>query len=260
MPELARLDGLLVDPSRSIIFTFEGAPVSGFGGDTIASALAANGQWMLSRSFKYRRPRGAFSMAGHDANTLVQLPDEPNVFADLYPISDGLAVSGQNYDGSLARDRGAWVGRMGRFLPPGFYYKAFFRPRGAWRLWEPLIRRKAGLGHVDPNSRHDERDKAYAFAETVVIGGGTAGMSAALRSNCSSVSRTPEWGRHRGELPTSRRSGLPPARPEKHSTRWARPPRAHLMARPPSRPSPVGRSSRCDVRQCTTATSRPERR
>ncbi len=170
MAKPARLDGFLVDTVRSITFTFEGAPVSGLGGDTIASALAANGQWMLSRSFKYRRPRGAFSMAGHDANTLVQVPDEPNVFADLYPISDGLAVSGQNYEGSLARDRGAWVGRMGRFLPPGFYYKAFFRPRGAWRLWEPLIRRKAGLGHVDPNSRHDERDKAYAFAETVVIG------------------------------------------------------------------------------------------
>ncbi|MEE8274741.1 MAG: 2Fe-2S iron-sulfur cluster-binding protein, partial [Alphaproteobacteria bacterium] len=182
MPEPTRLDGLLVDPSRSVTFTFEGAPFSGLAGDTIASALAANGQWMLSRSFKYRRPRGVFSMAGHDANTLVQLPDEPNVPADLHPISDGLAVLGQNYEGSLARDRGAWLGRMGRFLPPGFYYKAFFRPRGAWRLWEPLIRRKAGLGRVDTNTRHKERDKAYAFAATVVIGGGPAGMAAALRA------------------------------------------------------------------------------
>ncbi len=182
MAQPARLDGLLVDPSREVTFTFEGAPVSGLDGDTIASALAANGQWMLSRSFKYRRPRGAFSMAGHDANTLVQLPDEPNVLADLYPISDGLAVSGQNYEGSLASDRGAWIGRFGRFMPPGFYYKAFFRPRGAWKLWEPFIRRKAGLGRVNPRARHEERDKAYAFAATVVIGGGPAGMSAALRA------------------------------------------------------------------------------
>ena len=182
MPVPARLDGLLIDRSRGVDFTFEGAPVAGLAGDTIASALAANGRWMLSRSFKYRRPRGVFSMAGHEANTLVQLPDEPNVPADLHPISDGLSVSGQNYDGSLARDRGAWVGRLGRFLPPGFYYKAFFRPRGAWRLWEPLIRRKAGLGRVNPDARLEQTDKAHAFATTAVIGGGPAGMSAALRA------------------------------------------------------------------------------
>ena len=180
-----RLDGLLIDPSRPIEFTFEGASISGFSGDTIASALAADGQWILSRSFKYRRPRGTFSMAGHDANSLVQLPGAPNVVADTYPISDGLVVTGQNYDGSLASDRGAWVGRMGRFLPPGFYYKAFFRPRGVWRLWEPFIRRKAGLGRVDRGVHHDERDKEYAFADTVVIGGGPAGMSAALRASAT---------------------------------------------------------------------------
>lgn len=133
--------------------------MQGFGGDTIASALTANGISVLSRSFKYHRPRGILSMAGHDANTLVQLADEPNALADKTPISEGLAVHGQNYSGSLDRDRGAFLGRFGRFMPVGFYYKAFYRPRGAWRLWEPIIRARAGLGRVNIDASHGYYDK-----------------------------------------------------------------------------------------------------
>ena len=180
MNRLPPAPGERLDRSKPISFSFEGRRVEGFGGDTIASALAANGISILSRSFKYRRPRGIFSMAGHDANSLVQLTDEPNVLADTTPISEGLEVKGQNYSGSLERDRGAFIGLFGRFMPVGFYYKAFYKPKGAWRLWEPVIRRRAGLGRVNPGAVHGYYDKAYGFYAVVVVGGGPAGMEAAL--------------------------------------------------------------------------------
>ena len=172
--------GLLVDRDESVAFRFEGQLVDALGGDTIASALAANDIWMLSRSFKYRRPRGVLTMAGQDANTFVQLPGRPNVPADVEPAGDGADVRGQNYEGSLAHDRGAWIGWLQRFLPVGFYYKAFYKPRGAWKFWAPFIRRKAGLGQVDEGAVHGYYDKAYLFADVVVVGGGPAGVSAAL--------------------------------------------------------------------------------
>ncbi len=175
--------GSRVDVSRRIRFRFEGREYEGLAGDTIASALAANGVWMLSRSFKYHRPRGVLSLAGHDANTLVQLPDEPNVQADLHPISEGLEVRGQNVNGSLERDRDAVLGHLGRFLPPGFYYDAFYRPRGAWRFWEPFIRRKAGLGRLKLDlAGHEHAPKQFLFCDLAVIGGGPAGISAALEA------------------------------------------------------------------------------
>lgn len=171
--------GTRIDRSRTVGFTFEGRPYVGFAGDTIASALAANGVWLLSRSFKLHRPRGLFSLAGAEANTLVRLPHEPNVLADLEPIREGLEVRAQNYVGSLARDRGRAVERLSRFLPVGFYYKAFFKPRGAWRRWEPLIRRMAGLGAVERGAPHGHFDKSYAFADVAVVGGGRSGVAAA---------------------------------------------------------------------------------
>ena len=121
-------------------------------------------------------------MAGHDANTLVQLADEPNVLADRHRIEPGLVVSGQNYRGSLAYDRGASLRLFGRFLPVGFYYRAFHRPKGAWKRWEPIIRSFAGLGKVNLSAAHRYYDKAYGFYDLVVVGGGPAGMSAALEA------------------------------------------------------------------------------
>jgi sarcosine oxidase subunit alpha len=181
-PRLGPGFGLLVDQSRPIDFTFEGRSYRGFEGDVIASALAGCGQWLLSRSFKYHRPRGILSMAGHDANTLVQLGDEPNVLADRRRIEPGLPVSGQNYRGSLAHDRGASLRLFSRFLPVGFYYRTFHRPKGAWQRWEPIIRSFAGLGKVNLSAPHRYYDKAYGFYDLVVVGGGPAGMSAALEA------------------------------------------------------------------------------
>ncbi|MFQ5935986.1 MAG: 2Fe-2S iron-sulfur cluster-binding protein [Acidiferrobacterales bacterium] len=173
--------GLLVDHDTPISFRFEGKEYAGLAGDTIASALAANDVWLLSRSFKYHRPRGAYSMAGLEANTLVQLEHEPNVYADRHRLTPGLEAWGQNYRGSLERDRDAWLDRFGRFLPVGFYYKTFYRPAGAWqRIWEPAVRRRAGLGRVRVDTPHAYYDKAYAFCDIAIVGGGPAGLSAAL--------------------------------------------------------------------------------
>lgn len=172
--------GLLIDRDRPVTFDFDGKPCQGLAGDSIASALLANGRWLLSRSFKYHRPRGPLSMAGQDANSLVQLPDEPNVLADMQPLAAGIAVAGQNYAGSLDRDRDALLGHFSRFMPVGFYYRSFYKPRGMWKVWEPLIRRKAGLGVLDLGFRPQYHDKAFLFTDLAVIGAGPAGLAAAL--------------------------------------------------------------------------------
>ena len=172
--------GLLIDRERPLRFEFDGQACQGFAGDTIASALLGNGRWLLSRSFKYHRPRGPLSMAGQDANTLVQLPEEPNVLADLEAAREGQVIEGQNFNGSLTHDRDAYLGKFSRFMPVGFYYRSFYKPMGMWKVWEPLIRKKAGLGVLDLGFKPQYYDKAYLFVDVAVIGGGPAGLRAAL--------------------------------------------------------------------------------
>lgn len=180
-----RLDppyGLLLDRSRPMGFTFENRRYEGCAGDTIASALAANDVWLLARSFKYHRPRGVLSMSGDDANVLVQLPGEPNVPADVRPLTDGLNVMGQHYGGSLRNDSMRCIERLARFLPVGFYYRGFFKPRGAWDFWERRLRGFTGLGRIDERARPRGYDKAYAFADVAVVGAGAAGVAAAIEA------------------------------------------------------------------------------
>jgi sarcosine oxidase subunit alpha len=174
--------GQLIDREKPITFTFEGKSVEGFAGDTVASALCANGQWIVSHSFKYHRPRGVLTMVGQDANTLVQIGDEPNCLADKRKIEPGLAVEGQNYFGSFESDAGRFVGLVSKFLPVGFYYKTFHEKRSSWRLWEPIVRKMAGLGKIDPHAHHGYYDKQYLFADVAVIGGGPAGLAAAAEA------------------------------------------------------------------------------
>ncbi len=174
--------GTMLDREKLVSFEFEGRQFTGMAGDTVASALAANGEWLLSRSFKYHRPRGVLTMAGQDANTLVQLPADPNALADRMPLGDGLIVAGQNYSGSLHSDRNAWIQKFARFLPAGFYYHAFFRPRGIWNLWFRYFRHKAGLGVIDESYRPQGFDKQYRFCDVAVIGAGPAGLCAAIEA------------------------------------------------------------------------------
>jgi sarcosine oxidase subunit alpha len=172
--------GLLIDRDRPLDFSFDGKPFRGLEGDSIASALLANGRFLLSRSFKYHRPRGPLTMAGQDANTLVQLPSEPNVLADTHLLEKDLHVTGQNFNGSLDNDKDAYLGKFSKFMPVGFYYRSFYKPKGMWKVWEPIIRKKAGLGILDLKFQPEYYDKAYLFVDVAVIGAGPAGLQAAL--------------------------------------------------------------------------------
>lgn len=172
--------GLLLDRSRPVGFRFEGRSYEAFAGDTIASALAASGRYLLSRSFKYHRPRGLMTGAGHDTNCLVQIGAEPNVPADSTLVVEGMDVRGLHYRGTLDNDRDAIFDKLSRFMPVGFYYRAFFRPHGVWQgFWEPIIRRRTGLGRVDPEATHDRTEQEFLFCDVAVIGAGPAGLAAA---------------------------------------------------------------------------------
>ncbi|MVA25066.1 2Fe-2S iron-sulfur cluster-binding protein (plasmid) [Agrobacterium vitis] len=176
--------GSRIDRTCKIGFSFDGQAVEGFAGDCIASAMAGADRWILSRSFKYHRPRGILTMAGQDANTLVQLPDEPNVRADLRPISDTLAVTAQNVSGTAENDRNSILDKFGRFMPVGFYYRAFFGPgKNSWlKFWEPIIRKSAGLGKVDIKAEHGHYIRENLHVDVLVVGAGPAGLSAAIKA------------------------------------------------------------------------------
>jgi sarcosine oxidase, subunit alpha len=146
-----------VDRHRPVTFTFDGRTVDGFHGDTLASALLANGVHLVGRSFKYHRPRGILAAGSEEPNALVTVRRDsarvtPNLRATQIEIYDGLVAESQNRWPSLRADIGAINDGLGRFLPAGFYYKTFMGPRVfgsnvAWsKLYEPLIRRAAGLG------------------------------------------------------------------------------------------------------------------
>ena len=174
--------GSRIDRSSSFDFVFEGRTYAAHPGDTIASALAANGQKVLSRSFKYHRPRGILTMAGQDANTLVQVDTEPNVRADLRAVRQGMVVSAQNVMGSLASDRAAIMDRLGGFMPVGFYYRSFYAPGPkSWlKFWEPIIRRFSGLGTISTSPEAADYRKVSLHCDVVVVGAGPAGLSSAL--------------------------------------------------------------------------------
>jgi sarcosine oxidase subunit alpha len=175
--------GEWIDRTRPIGFTFEGRRYTGFHGDSFSSALIANGVHVLGRSFKYHRPRGVLSAANHDVNVMFQLEagarSVPNVRGDVEPLQAGATITAVNTVGGLERDRMAVLDRFSRFLPVGFYYKAFHSKRWFPR-WERMIRRSAGLGHVDPRSGRRPTAKRYAHADVLVIGAGPSGLAAAV--------------------------------------------------------------------------------
>jgi methylglutamate dehydrogenase subunit C len=178
-------NGGLIDRTKTIRFSFDGNPLRGFGGDTLASALMANGVRLVGRSFKYHRPRGIFSAGPEEPNALVELRSgarrEPNTKATTVELFDGLEAASQNRWPSLAFDVHAINQLAGPLLVAGFYYKAFMWPAAFWeKLYEPAIRRAAGLGRLSGEADPDTYEKAYAFCDLLVIGAGPAGLAAAL--------------------------------------------------------------------------------
>ena len=169
----------VLDRDNNLTFTFNGKRYAAFSGDTIASALAASGVTVFSRSFKYHRPRGLLCCAGHCPNCLVQVGDEPNVRACQRAVQQGMSVSAQNAWPSLDRDLLSATAIADRLLPVGFYYKTFIRPQALWPVYEHVLRHIAGLGKISSETEQAEFDKQYLHADIVVIGGGPAGISAA---------------------------------------------------------------------------------
>src|SRR5450631_113532 len=169
-----------IDRSTVINFTFEGKPCRGFGGDTISSALAATLPY-LGRSFKYHRPRGILSFANHDSNTLFQVDGVPNVRGDVTLLREGIRVAAINTFGGLAADKARFLDRFARWLPVGFYYKAFHSKR-LFPRWERMFRAITGLGAVALEAERRLTPKRYGFCDVLVIGGGPSGLAAALEA------------------------------------------------------------------------------
>jgi sarcosine oxidase subunit alpha len=173
-----------IDRTRPLSFTFNGRTCQGYAGDTLASALIANGIDVVARSFKYHRPRGILAAGSDETNALVQLESgaraEPNCRATQIELYEGLSARSLNVWPSLRWDLGAASSLFSRLLAAGFYYKTFFWPRPFWRaVYEPALRRMAGLGTAPSVPDRDTYDKTYAHADVVVVGAGPAGLMAA---------------------------------------------------------------------------------
>ncbi|MEO1454779.1 MAG: sarcosine oxidase subunit alpha family protein [Pseudomonadota bacterium] len=175
----------LVDRAAEVRFTFDGKWYRGFAGDTVASALLANDVRLVARSFKYHRPRGIFGAGSEEPNALVTVgrggQASPNTRATVQELYEGLAVVSQNRWPYLDRDLMAVNDLVAPFLSAGFYYKTFMWPRAFWeKLYEPVIRRAAGLGALSGEPDADTYEKAFAHCDLLVIGSGPAGLMAAL--------------------------------------------------------------------------------
>jgi len=183
---MRRLDhGGAIDRADTRRFTFDGRSYEGVAGDTLASALLANGVKLVGRSFKYHRPRGVFTAGPEEPNALVELRSgarrEPNTKATTIELYDGLEAASQNRWPSLEWDIRAAHRYLSPLLSAGFYYKTFMWPAAFWeKLYEPLIRRAAGLGRASGELDPDTYETAIAFADVLVIGAGPAGLAAAL--------------------------------------------------------------------------------
>jgi sarcosine oxidase subunit alpha len=174
--------GTRLDRSQHLSFEFNGRILSGHPGDTLASALLANGVQLVGRSFKLHRPRGIFSCGVEEPTGLVDLGEgarrTPNMRATLVELYEGLVAASVNCWPSVGFDVGAVNNTMGALLPAGFYYKTFKWPN--WHLFEPAIRRMAGLGKASRQPDPDRYEEAAARADVLVIGGGLAALSAAV--------------------------------------------------------------------------------
>ena len=174
--------GGAVDRGRPLAFTFDGKPYVGFAGDSIASALLANGVRIVGRSFKYHRPRGLWGAWTEEPNAIVDVTRHgkttPNLRATTEALDNDMAVRSVNAAPNAAADRAALIDKLAPMLPAGFYYKTFLWPR--WEAFEGSIRAMAGLGRVDPNHRPPADNPQFNVrCDLLVVGAGPAGLAAA---------------------------------------------------------------------------------
>ncbi|MGD9307597.1 MAG: 2Fe-2S iron-sulfur cluster-binding protein [Desulfosarcina sp.] len=181
MNRLTQLPTLRIDPSEKRWLTYRGKRYQGVAGDTVATALFANGVRIFARSLKYHRPRGLYSLDGECSNTCMAVDGVPNVRTENTPLQDGMHVKAQNVVGSANFDWMAFMDKLDWMMPAGFYYNTMHKPAAIWPVAMQQIRKAAGLGVIsadyDMQGQYDER---YMKAEVTVIGGGAAGMAAAL--------------------------------------------------------------------------------
>ena len=185
-------DGGRIDRSQVLRFTWDGRAMSGHPGDSLASALIANGEKVLGRSFKYHRPRGVMSAGVEESGAIVTVGDgakrDPNVKAPMQELYNGLTASGQNAWPNVRFDLGELNDLLGRFLVAGFYYKTFMgippfewgKGTGIWMWYEKFIRKAAGMGVASREADPDHYEHGHDFCDLLVVGAGPAGMSAAL--------------------------------------------------------------------------------
>ncbi|HEY2618900.1 MAG TPA: 2Fe-2S iron-sulfur cluster-binding protein, partial [Acetobacteraceae bacterium] len=178
------LNGGRIDRMQPLAFSFDGRRYTGCQGDTLASALLANGVHLVGRSFKYHRPRGIMSAGSEEPNALVTIDRgagrvTPNLRVTQLELHEGMRVRSQNRFPSLAWDLGAVSNAIAPLFPAGFYYKTFMWPRAFWRhLYEPAIRAAAGLGRAPTAPDPDRYLHHYAHCDVLVIGAGPAGLAA----------------------------------------------------------------------------------
>ncbi len=172
-----------VDRSRPITLTFEGRRIAAYEGESAGAALYAAGARIFSRSFKYHRPRGLLCVAGRCPNCLMEVDGVPNVRTCVEPARDGMRVRSQHAWPSLERDCFAWFDWLDRFLPVGFYYKTFIHPTWLWPTYERVLRHLAGLGRLDVRREPNwQGERVHLFVDLAVVGGGPAGIAAALEA------------------------------------------------------------------------------
>ncbi len=196
--------GRLIDRSAARDFTFNGKRFTGYAGDTLASALLANGQTLMGRSFKYHRPRGVVASGAEEPNALMGIGKggkfEPNQRATTTELFTGLEAESQNHWPSLDFDVGVVNNSLAKFFPAGFYYKTFMFPRAGWKhFFEPIVRQSAGLGKAPKDRDADRYEHFYAFVDVMIVGGGIAGIQAALQAGATGarvllVEQTAHWG------------------------------------------------------------------
>lgn len=181
MNRLSRLPTSRIDSARHLSFTYQNKKLEGVIGDTVATALYANGVRIFSRSLKYHRPRGLYSLDGESSNTFLEIDGIPNVSAENTLLKEDMVVRAQNVKGTPERDFMGFLDQLDWAMPAGFYYHTMHKPAWIWPIALKQVRKTAGLGRVSPNFQlRGKFDEIYPSADVCVVGGGPAGMSAVL--------------------------------------------------------------------------------